>query len=112
VACFLSRRARRYADVFGAFGSRFAVRGGVVAVPGGPEAEAIWQAFVGESPRAPLRFLSRLVEKGEGRLAFLYDRSSRPPGLPGAGGRKVTPPWCGVADGIRTRDLVGHSHAL
>ena len=73
----LRRIERRYADVFGAFGSRFAVRGGVVSVPGGPEAEAIWQAFVAESPRAPLRFLSRLLEKGDGRLAFLYDSLAR-----------------------------------
>ena len=73
----LRRLERRYADVVGAFGPRFAVRGGVVVVPGGPEAEAVWQAFVGESPRAPPRFLSRLVEKGEGRLAFLYDSLAR-----------------------------------
>jgi hypothetical protein len=73
----LRRLERRYADVVGAFGSRFAVRGGVVVVPGGPEAEVAWQAFVGESPRAPLGFLSRLVEKGEGRLAFLYDSLAR-----------------------------------
>jgi hypothetical protein len=73
----LRRIERRYADVVGAFGARFAVRGGTVAVPGGAEAEEIWQAVVGESPRAPLSFLSRLVEKGEGRLAFLYDSLAR-----------------------------------
>jgi hypothetical protein len=73
----LRRIQRRHADVFAAFASRFAVRGGAVAVPGGPEAEAIWQALVGESPKAPARFLLKLVERSEGRLAFLYDSVAR-----------------------------------
>lgn len=73
----LRRVLRRQPEVFAAFASRFAVRGGVVAVPGGPEAEALWEALVGESPRAPLRFLARLLERGGGRLAFLYDSLAR-----------------------------------
>lgn len=73
----LRRIQRRHADVFAAFGSRFAVRGGSVAVPGGPEAEAIWLALVGEGPRTPARFLLKLLEREEGRLAFLYDSLAR-----------------------------------
>jgi hypothetical protein len=73
----LRRIQRRNFDTLAAFGSRFAVRGGVVAVPGGAEAEAIWQAVVGESPRAPARFLQKLVERDLGKLAFLYDSVAR-----------------------------------
>jgi hypothetical protein len=73
----LLRIQRRNFDTLAAFGSRFSVRGGVVAVPGGAETEAIWQAVVGESPRAPARFLQKLVERDQGRLAFLYDSVAR-----------------------------------
>lgn len=90
----LRRIQRRHADVFAVFGSRFAVRGGSVAVPGGDEARGIWQSVVGESPGAPGRFLLKLVERNEGRLAFLYDSLARLPearrrlalGLPFAAG--------------------------
>lgn len=71
------RIQRRFADSFAVFGPRFAVRDGSVAVPGGSAAEAGWHALVGESPRAPARFLLKLVERGEGRLAFLYDSLAR-----------------------------------
>jgi len=73
----LRRIQRRHAEAFAAFASRFAVRGGAVAVPGGPAAEASWQALVGESPKAPARFLLKLLERSEGRLAFLYDSVAR-----------------------------------
>ena len=73
----LRRIQVRHADVFAAFASRFAVRGGAVVVPGGPGAEATWQALVGASPKAPARFLLKLVERNEGRLAFLYDSVAR-----------------------------------
>src|SRR5262245_37130264 len=68
---------RRNADVLAAFASRFAVRGGAVALPGGTEAEAIWQAVVGESPKTPARFLKKLLERDAGRLAFVYDSGAR-----------------------------------
>ncbi len=73
----LRRIQRRHADVFAAFGAHFAVRGGRVAVPGGASAETAWQELVGESPRAPARFLLKLLERREGRLAFLYDSVAR-----------------------------------
>lgn len=71
------RLSLRHAEVLAAFGSRFAVRGGVVAVPGGPDAEPIWESLAGASPRAPLLFLPRLLERSGGRLAFLYDSLAR-----------------------------------
>src|SRR3972149_2717432 len=47
----LRRLERRHAGVLAAFGARFAVRGAVVVVPGGPEAEPLWQELVGGAPR-------------------------------------------------------------
>ena len=69
-------------------------------MPGGAEAEAIWLALAGESPRAPSRFLLRLLERSEGRLAFLYDSLARlgparqrlALGLPTAPGSDATAP--------------------
>ena len=73
----LRRLERRHADVLAAFGARFAVRGAVVVVPGGPEAEPLWQELVGETPRSPARFLLALVGRSGGRLAFFYDSVAR-----------------------------------
>lgn len=73
----LRRLERRHAEVLAAFGARFAVRGGVVVVPGGPEAEPLWQELVGETPRSPARFLLALVGPSGGRLAFFYDSVAR-----------------------------------
>jgi hypothetical protein len=73
----LRRLQRRHADVLAVFGARFAVRGGLVVVPGGPEAEPLWQELVGETPRSPARFLLALVGPSGGRLAFFYDSVAR-----------------------------------
>jgi len=70
---------RRQAGVLAAFGARFAVRDGVVAVPGGDAARPSWEALVGESTGRPARFLARMLAKGEGRLALLYDSVARLP---------------------------------
>jgi hypothetical protein len=67
----------RHADVFAAFGSRFLVRDGAVAVPGGEGAARLWEGLVGESPHAPARFLVALVAANGGRQAFFYDAVAR-----------------------------------
>ncbi|MFN8092390.1 MAG: hypothetical protein U0599_09260 [Vicinamibacteria bacterium] len=61
------------AEAFAAFGARFRVRQGVVAVPGGPASEAAWQRLVGIHPREPARFLFALLRSRGGRHALLYD---------------------------------------
>ncbi len=68
---------RRLADVMAAFGARFRVREGTVTVPGGEEAEPLWGALVGESPRAPAAFLLALLGANGGRRALLYDSVAR-----------------------------------
>jgi len=68
---------RRFADVMAAFGARFRVREGAVAVPGGDEAAPLWGALVGESPRSPAAFLLALLGENGGRRALLYDSVAR-----------------------------------
>ena len=67
----------RHGEAFSAFAGGFRVRDGRVAVPGGPDAQPLWEAAVGEPASRPERFLLRLVERHEGRLAFLYDAVAR-----------------------------------
>lgn len=67
----------RHADVFAAFGGRFRVRDGAVAVPGGADAARLWEGLVGASPHAPARFLVALVAANGGRRAFFYDAVAR-----------------------------------
>lgn len=67
----------RHAEVLAAFGARFRVVDGRVAVPGGKEAEPLWQALVGETPRTPVRFLVALLASKGGRRAFLFDSVAR-----------------------------------
>jgi hypothetical protein len=80
---FLERRPEtlralaRHGEAFSAFAGGFRVRDGRVAVPGGTEAEPLWEAAVEEPASRPERFLSRLVERHDGRLALLYDTVAR-----------------------------------
>ncbi|MFP5378799.1 MAG: hypothetical protein ACLGHP_03420, partial [Vicinamibacteria bacterium] len=46
---------------------------GAIEVPGGPDAEPIWEALAGESPRAPASFLRALLSRDQGRLAWFFD---------------------------------------
>ncbi len=50
----------------------FRVRNGVVEVPGGEPAEALWKSLSGASPRDARRFLRALFAKKGGRLAEFY----------------------------------------
>ena len=62
---------------FAAFGPSLRIDGARLASPGGAAADAVWEALVGASPAEPDAFVSRLFEKSEGRLAWLYDALSR-----------------------------------
>jgi hypothetical protein len=46
---------------------------GRLLLPGGPQANAIWEALVGVSPARTGPFLRALVTKDNGRLAWYYD---------------------------------------
>ncbi len=63
---------RKFAEIFAAFGRSIHVRTGRVVVPGGAEAEPLWQSIVGADPGEPDSFLARIIS-GDGRLAFLFD---------------------------------------
>ncbi len=68
---------RQHADVLAAFGARFRVEQGRVAVPGGEEAAPLWEQLVGESPGQPARFLEALLAANGGRRALFYDSVAR-----------------------------------
>src|SRR5262249_31016571 len=44
-----------------------------VAVPGGADAEPLWQELVGVEPSRPAAFVRRLFASESGRLAFFFD---------------------------------------
>jgi hypothetical protein len=60
-------------DAFSVFAGSWRVRNGRVAVPGGDEAAALWEAAVGEKVSRPGRFLQKLAIRDSGRLFFFYD---------------------------------------
>jgi hypothetical protein len=49
------------------------VKGGRVLVPGGADAELLWERVVGAEPAKPAAFARRLFGAHEGRIAYLYD---------------------------------------
>ena len=49
------------------------VKGGRVLVPGGADAELLWERVVGAEPTKPAAFARRLFSAHEGRIAYLYD---------------------------------------
>ncbi len=62
---------------FAAFGPSLHVRDGRIASPGGPAADALWQALVGASPADAEAFVDKVLEARAGRVAWLYDTVSR-----------------------------------
>jgi hypothetical protein len=60
--------ARRLA----AFGSKLRVRDGVVQVPGGAKTAAIWTELVGRSSASPREFISEVLNRHSGRLAWFF----------------------------------------
>jgi hypothetical protein len=60
------------AAVFASCGSALSVSQGRVEVPGGAAAAPLWEAAVGEPVTSPVRFVSKLLDKDDGRLALFY----------------------------------------
>ena len=60
------------APVFGGFSHGLRVREGRVLTPGGDSAVAIWERLVDAPVTDPARFVDRLFEKDDGRLAYFY----------------------------------------
>ncbi len=67
------RHLLRHAGAFAVFGPSVRVRAGRVVVPGGAEAEPLWQAIVGAEPARPAAFVRRLFGDESGDLAWFYD---------------------------------------
>jgi hypothetical protein len=67
------RQLLRHAGSFAAFGPDVRVRAGRVVVPGGPDAEPVWQAIIGADPARPAAFVQRLFGDDSGRRAWFYD---------------------------------------
>jgi hypothetical protein len=61
------------AAIFAAVAEGITVRGGRVVMPGGDVAAATWQGLVGARAESPTDFVPRLLERDEGRLAWMFD---------------------------------------
>lgn len=74
---------KRLAVPFAACSEGIRVRGGRVLVPGGASAEAAWERTLLASPGDPVRFVTSLLERPEGRAAQLFEALGRldPPRL-------------------------------
>ncbi len=66
--------------VFAVFASSLTVRGRSVAVPGGASCERVWERIVGTAPADAERFIRRIFNNDDGRLAYFYSAvESLPP---------------------------------
>jgi hypothetical protein len=63
----------QHAGPFATTARSLRVKGGRVLVPGGAEAELLWERVVGAEPAKPAAFARRLFTAQEGRLAYIYD---------------------------------------
>jgi len=61
------------AGTFAAFGRSLHVRDSVVVVPGGPDETRAWEEIVGERVADAPAFVTRVLSRNHGRVAFLYD---------------------------------------
>jgi len=57
---------------FALFGPSIKILNGKVVVPGGPQAARRWATLLDADPAVPDRFLRRLFDMGDGRVAGLY----------------------------------------
>lgn len=64
--------AEKHADQLYLFSSALAMHEAHAAVPGGPQAEPIWEKLAGASPARPAQFFRALLEKDDGRLLAFY----------------------------------------
>jgi hypothetical protein len=65
----LSELAAKHAPAFVAAAPGLRIASGSLRLPGGPDAEPIWQSLADRRPGPPADFLRALVGSGEGRLA-------------------------------------------
>ncbi|HEY7862549.1 MAG TPA: hypothetical protein VIE39_02755, partial [Thermoanaerobaculia bacterium] len=64
---------RRAPGAFSIAGRSLRLADGRVAVPGGSDGEAVWEALAGASPARPGDFIRALLGRDGGRLAWFYD---------------------------------------
>jgi hypothetical protein len=69
----LSSIYRNDAAVFADFAESITVRNGRVVLPGDEGAGPIWEYLVGSQATAPELFIARLLNRDEGRLAWMFD---------------------------------------
>lgn len=69
----LLRALHEDSEAFAAFAGSLTIREGRVAVPGGIEAEPLWEDLVGETVARPERFVPRLLTRDDGSVAELFD---------------------------------------
>jgi hypothetical protein len=55
------------------YGSQICIRGGVLVVPGGRNAEKEWRGLVGADPSTPAEFIPELLKKDRGWLVAYFD---------------------------------------
>jgi hypothetical protein len=67
----------RHAGAFSAFGTSVRVQAGKVIVPGGTDAEPIWQSIIGADPAKPAAFIRRLFDDEAGYRIWFYDSMSQ-----------------------------------
>jgi hypothetical protein len=66
-----------YADVLDFYGGQLRIHSGLVAVPGGADAEPAWRELVGASPESPRHFVLDLLARDHGWMAAYFDTLSR-----------------------------------
>jgi len=64
--------AAQYSDVLWLYSDKFRVSSGAVEVPGGVEAEKVWEKLANASPRDPATFFRALLVADRGRVAAFY----------------------------------------
>jgi Ca-activated chloride channel family protein len=69
--------AGAYAEPLWLYSDRFRVANGVVAVPGGAEAEKVWSKLAVASPHDPSGFFGALLAADRGRLGAFYSALAR-----------------------------------
>ena len=69
----LTRLYENAAPTFAAFAAGLHVHGGRIVTPGGSAAATLWEAVVDARVAQPERFVRELFERGDGRVAYLYD---------------------------------------
>lgn len=63
----------RHAGVFARGADSLRIKAGRVVVPGGADADPVWERVIGAPPANPAAFIRRLFGAAEGRLAFFYE---------------------------------------